>query len=143
MFAFSIVSGRLTDRWGRGPVILIGAGMLVLACVLAPLSPDVLPLSMTLLLLGLGWNFCYVGGSTLLSDQLAPAERARTQGANDLLIGLATAAASFGSGLVFAAMGYTVIGIAGAMASLVLLGSTLWWMAGRPRLVMVWPQLAR
>jgi MFS family permease len=143
MFAFSIVSGRLTDRWGRGPVILIGAGMLVLACVLAPLSPDVLPLSMTLLLLGLGWNFCYVGGSTLLSDQLAPAERARTQGANDLLIGLATAAASFGSGLVFAAMGYTVIGIDGAMASLVLLGSTLWWMAGRPRLVMVWPQLAR
>jgi MFS family permease len=133
MFAFSIISGRLTDRWGRGPVILSGAGMLVLACALVPLSPDVLPLSIALFLLGLGWNFCYVGGSTLLSDQLSPAERAKTQGANDLLIGLATAAGSFGSGLVFAGMGYTVIGIVGAVASLVPLGLTGWWMAGRRR----------
>ncbi len=45
MFAFSMLAGRLTDRWGRGPVILSGTAMLVLACTLAPLSPGVLPLS--------------------------------------------------------------------------------------------------
>jgi len=132
MFAFSMIAGRLTDRWGRGPVILSGAAMLVLACALAPLSPGVLPLSIALFLLGVGWNFCYVGGSALLSDQLSPQERAKTQGANDFLIGLATATASFGSGLMFASTSYMVIGITGAVASLVPMGLTGWWMARNP-----------
>ncbi len=138
MFAFSFVSGRLTDRWGRGWVILTGAGLLVLACILVPLSPDVVPLSAALFLLGLGWNFCYVGGSTLLSDQLSPAERAKTQGANDLLIGLATALASLGSGLIFASTGYTVLAMVGAGISLVPLGLTAWWMASRRRPATAW-----
>jgi MFS family permease len=128
MFAFSIISGRLTDRWGRGPVILIGSGTLILASFFAPLSPGVYPLGMALFLVGLGWNFCYVGGSALLSDQLSPAERSRTQGVNDLFIGLATAAVSFGSGLLFASIGYTGIGIVGAVISLLLLGLIGWWM---------------
>jgi MFS family permease len=132
MFAFSFLSGRLTDRWGRGPVILSGAGLLVLGCTLAPLSPDVLPLSAALFLLGLGWNFCYVGGSTLLSDQLSHAERAKTQGANEWLLGLATAAASLGSGLVFALTSFTAIGILGAALALVPLGTTGWWMVQGP-----------
>ncbi|NJN44829.1 MAG: MFS transporter [Anaerolineae bacterium] len=95
MFAFSVLSGRLADRWGRGPVILLGAGMLLVACALAPLSPELLPLSLALFLLGLGWNLCYVGGSALLSDILSPAERATSQGASDLIIGLATAAGEY------------------------------------------------
>jgi MFS family permease len=129
MFAFSSAAGRLTDHWGRGWVILAGAGLLVLACAIAPLSPGVLPLAGALFLLGLGWNFCFVGGSTLLSDLLSPAERARTQAANDLLIGLATAAASLGSGLIFAFTSYTVMGIVGVVVSLVPLGLAGWWMA--------------
>ena len=122
MFAFSFLSGRLTDRWGRAPVILSGAAMLVLACAAAPLSQEVLPLSAALFLLGLGWNFCYVGGSTLLADQLSPAERAKTQGANEWLLGLATATASLGSGLVFALASFTAISVLGAALALVPLG---------------------
>jgi MFS family permease len=137
MFAFSMVAGRLTDRWGRGPVILIGTATLVLACALAPLSPDVLPLSIALFLLGMGWNFCYVGGSALLSDQLSPEERAKTQGANDFLLALATAAASFGSGLMFARTSYTVLGIVGAVASLLPMALTAWWMARKRRLASI------
>jgi MFS family permease len=137
MFAFSMVAGHLTDRWGRGPVILSGTAMLVLACALAPLSPDVLPLSIALFLLGVGWNFCYVGGSALLSDQLSPGERAKTQGANDFLLALATAAASFGSGLMFARTSYTVLGIVGAVASLLPMALTAWWMARKRSLVAV------
>jgi MFS family permease len=101
--------------------------------VLAPLSPDLLPLSISLFLLGLGWNFCYVGGSTLLSDQLSPAERAKTQGASDMLIGLATATVSLVSGLMFASVGYSVMGIVGAITSMALLGLTGWWMVTRQR----------
>lgn len=125
MFAFSAVSGRLADRWGRRPVIAAGATGLALACLAAPLSPAVLPIAVSLFLLGLGWNFCYVGGSTLLADQLTPAERARTQGVNELAVGLASAAGSMGSGLLFAAAGFTVMALVGAIAALVPLGLAL------------------
>jgi MFS family permease len=128
MYAFSVVSGRLADKWGRGPVILTGATTLLLACIAAPLSPDVLPLAVSLFLLGLGWNFCFVGGSTLLADQLSPLERARTQGVNDLLVGLASATSSLSSGLVFAATSYTVIAMVAGSLSLIPLGMVLTWM---------------
>jgi len=128
MYAFSVISGRLADKWGRGPVILTGAGTLLLASFTAPLSSDVLPLAVSLFLLGLGWNFCFVGGSTLLSDQLSPAERGRTQGINDLLVGLASATGSLGSGLVFAATSYTVISLVGGMLALIPMGLVLIWM---------------
>lgn len=119
MFAFSVVSGRLADRWGRVPVILVGAATLLLACLAAPLSPDVVPLAVALFLLGLGWNFCFVGGSALLADQLSPAERGRTQGVNDLLVGLASATGSLGSGFLFAVSGYTMVALVSAGLSLV------------------------
>jgi MFS family permease len=134
MYAFSIFSGQLADRWGRGPVILIGAGGLVLASLLAPLSPEVIPLAAALFLLGLGWNFCYVGGSSLLADQLNHLERAKTQGFNDLLVGLATAIGSFISGLIFAALGYGMVGAIGIALSLIPLGMTLWWWVGQRRM---------
>jgi predicted MFS family arabinose efflux permease len=126
MFAFSIISGRLTDRLGRLPVIAIGAATLLTACLLAPLSPAVLPIAVALFLLGLGWNFCFVGGSSLLADQLSPAERTKTQGFNDLLIGLMSALGSIGSGVIFATVGYGRMGLVGALAALLALGLTLW-----------------
>ena len=130
MYAFSVVSGRLTDRWGRAPVILSGAATLLAACLLAPLSPQLLPLAVSLFLLGLGWNFLFVGGSSLLSDQLSPAERSRTQGVNDLLLGLASATGSVGSGVVFAGVGYAAMGLVGATVALLPLALTLWWWRG-------------
>jgi MFS family permease len=127
MYAFSIISGRLADRFGRAPVIIIGGVTLIVACISAPLSPDVLPISVALFLLGLGWNFCYVGGSALLSDQLSPSERAKTQGFNDLLIGLVSATGSLFSGVIFATTGYASVGIIGALAAFSTLALTMWW----------------
>jgi predicted MFS family arabinose efflux permease len=102
--------------------------MLLLACLTAPLSPDVLPLAVSLFFLGLGWNFCFVGGSALLSDQLSPAERSHTQGTNDLMVGLASATGSLGSGIVFAATSYTVIAIFAGVLSLIPLLMGVMWM---------------
>jgi MFS family permease len=131
MYAFSVVSGRLADAWGRGPVIMIGASTLVLASFTAPLSPDVLPLAVSLFLLGLGWNFCFVGGSTLLADQLSPAERGRTQGVNDFLVGLASAAGSLGSGFIFASSGYAIIAMISGTLSMIPLVLVFSWMRHR------------
>ena len=133
MVAFSILSGRLADRIGRAPVIMSGAVVLVLACLLAPLSPGFVPMTVALFLLGLGWNFCFVGGSSLLADQLSPNERARTQGFNDLLMGLVAACGSFLSGHVFAAVGYGTMGVMTAALSLAPLALAGWWHFNRPR----------
>ncbi len=67
---------------------------------------------------GLGWSFCYVAGSALLQDQLRPSERATTQGFNDLLLGLAAAFGAIASGLIFAAIGYAVMGLVTAVTAL-------------------------
>jgi len=133
MFAFSLISGRLTDKWGRISVVLTGAGALVVGSVAAALSTEIAPLALALFIVGLGWNFCYVGGSTLLSDELTPAERSKTQGVNDLLIYAFTAAVSVGSGLLFATLGYRRIGIVGAVVSFLLLVSIGLWKIGRRR----------
>jgi MFS family permease len=117
MYAFSVVSGRLTDAWGRGPVIALGGILLLLACATAPLSVAVWPLAASLLVLGLGWNLCYVGGSTLLSDRLTPHERARTQGVNDFLIGSVSALGSLTSGFVFAYSGFAWMAALGGLLS--------------------------
>ncbi|HSB69374.1 MAG TPA: MFS transporter [Candidatus Methylomirabilis sp.] len=127
MYAFAILSGRLTDRWGRGPVIIVGSIILVLSCLMAAPSTALPPLLASLFLLGLGWNFAYVAGSTLLTDQLSPTERAKTQGLNDLLLGLASAAASLGSGVLFSVAGYGALGVTAASTALVPLGLALWW----------------
>src|SRR5262245_9370683 len=127
MFAPSIFSGWLLDKIGRGRMILSGALILLLACATATLSPNVLPLGIALFLLGLGWNFCFVGGSTLLADQLSPAERARTQGFNDLLVGLASAAGSLSSGYVFSALGYNAMALIAAAVAVVPLIMTFTW----------------
>ncbi len=131
MYAFSVISGRLADGWGRGPVIVTGAGVLAVAAIGTRLSPEVIPLGVALFVLGLGWNFCYVGGSSLLADQLTLQERATTQGVNDLLIGLASATGSLGSGIVFAAIGYGAMGLVGAVAALIPLTTAAWWQVRR------------
>ncbi len=135
MFAFSVISGGLTDRLGREPVIMLGGGILILAGLSAGLSPDVLPIAVSLFFLGLGWNLCYVGGSTLLSDQLSPSEGSRMQGVNDLFIGLASAIGSLGSGFVFAAVGFQIMGFVGAAFAVIPLAAAIWWSRHPYRLV--------
>jgi len=131
MFAFAPLAGRLVDRVGRGPVMVVGSLITLLALVLAPASAQISWLIAGLFLLGLGWNLSFVGGTALLSDQLSPSERSRTQGANDLLIGLASGIASLASGVVYGSLGYGVVSLLGAglMIPAVLLSG--WWTFGR------------
>ena len=134
MYAFSIITGRLVDRMGREPVIMLGAFILILAGMSAGFSIYVAPLAVSLLLLGLGWNLCFVGGSVLLTDQLTHAEQSRMQGFNDLLVGLASAAGSLGSGFIFAVVGYQTMGFIGAVLALIPFAGALWWSRNTLRL---------
>jgi predicted MFS family arabinose efflux permease len=80
-----------------------------------------------LFLLGLGWNFAYVAGSTLLADQLSPPERAKTQGCNDLLLNLASGASQIVSGVVYAGGGFGIMALTAAAAAVVPLLLVIWW----------------
>jgi MFS family permease len=127
MYAFSLVSGRMTDRWGRLPVIILGLSVMIAACLIAVPSVNLLPLVVALFLLGLGWNFAYVAGSALLADQLSPKERAKTQGFNDLLLNLASAGSQVGSGVIYAVGGFGMMGMTSAIMAIVPLAAVLWW----------------
>lgn len=107
MFGLSLISGRLADNFGRPRTIAIGAGLLIAACLLAPLSQNVAILAVALFLLGLGWNFCAVAGAALLTDALTLGERARMQGSNDVVVNLVSGFGSLQSGALFAWIGYS------------------------------------
>lgn len=109
MYGLSFFMGWLIDRLGRMPMIVVGCALLVASCLMAPLDDGVVWLALVLFLVGLGWNCCFVAGSTLLSDMLQPEERGRTQGLVDTLVNSAAGTGSLGSGFLFAAMGFNVM----------------------------------
>lgn len=121
MFGLSWFTGWLIDRFGRIQMIVAGTAILALSCILAPLSLRLPILGLALFLLGLGWNFCYVAGSTLLSDALAQQERGRAQGASEMMVALGTGAASLLTGLFFAQGQYLLVSIIGLAGSLLML----------------------
>jgi MFS family permease len=125
MFGLSWFTGWLIDRFGRVQMIVAGAAMLLLSSVLAPLSLRVPILGLALFLLGLGWNFCFVAGSTLLSDALAQQERGKAQGASEMLVAIGSGAASFLSGVFFAQGQYQLVSFIGLAGTLVLLLGTV------------------
>jgi MFS family permease len=129
MYAFSIISGRMTDQWGRGQVIILGTAVMIVSCLMAAPSTGLVALMVALFLLGLGWNFAYVAGSALLADQLSPGERAKTQGFNDLLLNLTSAASQVVSGVVYAVGGYGVMALVAASAASAPLILAIWWQA--------------
>jgi MFS family permease len=104
----------------------IGAKLRIAGSLLAPVSLMTAWLALALFLVGLGWNLCYIAGSSLLSDALAPAERSRVQGANELVINLASAVSSLGSGFILAYAGFTALAGVGAALALIPLAALAW-----------------
>ncbi|MEE8367098.1 MAG: MFS transporter [Thermoanaerobaculia bacterium] len=118
MFGLSPITGILSDRWGRFPVIVSGQIMLLVAALMAiPTHGSQTPVLMgALFLLGLGWNFGFVAGSTLLTESIAPAHHLRLQGAADAFTWTVAAASSLLSGFVMTAFGFMALGVLGAVA---------------------------
>jgi MFS family permease len=133
MFAFSPLVGRFSDRHGRLPTILTGAVLLVAATFLASVSGDVEQLLFpSLWLLGLGWNFGLIGGSSYLIDGTPPAERIPVQGTADLLMSFCGGLAGFSSGFVRKAIGFHLLAAGAMLAAGVLLALAYTAYARRP-----------
>jgi MFS family permease len=132
MFALSGVTGWLIDRYGRVPLIIIGALILVASCFLITPSTAVLPLAVALFLLGLGWNFCFIAGSSLLSDSLAASERPRVQGVSEMIVAVSAGLAGLVTGILFAWSGMTAVAAIGLAFSLAILGFLVYYALARP-----------
>ena len=128
MYGPSFFTGSLINRFGVLNVILTGCALL-LVCVLAALSGTALLNFWTaMFLLGVGWNFMFVGGSALLTEAHTPAERAKTQAANDFMVFLTMAISSMSSGVLLNKSGWHAVNY-GSIPFLVLAAAaTLWLM---------------
>jgi MFS family permease len=131
MYGLSMLMGAVADRIGRPWTIGLGAATLVAGSLLAPLSPQTPWLALALFLVGLGWNMCYIAGSSLLTESLAPDERGAMQGANEAVVNVVAAGSSFGSGVLLAHGGYGSLALVGAGAALLLLALLGWQRVGR------------
>lgn len=115
MFAFSPLTGKLANRFGRVPVMMAGQALLSIAALLAALAPVTsTPLLVTaLFLLGVGWNLGFVAGSALVGEGLQPAVRARLQGVVDGLTWTSSAVAAVSSGALLQIAGFQSLAILG------------------------------
>jgi MFS family permease len=127
MYLPSLITGVLVDRIGRSAMAVASGVTLLGAGVLSALAADGSPALLTaaLILLGLGWNFGLISGTAMLVDATAPAERAKTQGAADVLVALAGASGGALSGIVAASTSYSHLALAGGLCSLLLIPVTI------------------
>ena len=94
MFAPSFFTGSLINRFGIHRVMLFGAALMAACIAIALAGIELVNFWVALVLLGVGWNFLFVGGTTLLTEAYAPSERAKTQAANDFVVFSSVAASS-------------------------------------------------
>jgi MFS family permease len=126
MFAPSFFTGHLIARFGVHGVIMAGA-LLILACVGINLSGTEFGHYVTsLVLLGVGWNFMFIGATTLLTTTHDAAEKAKVQGLNEFVIFTAVALASLASGAVQHELGWMFVNLVVAPLVLASLAAVLW-----------------
>jgi MFS family permease len=129
MFLPSFFTGHLINRFGVLPVIAAG-GLIEVGCALVNLAGvDFTNFLIANIFVGVGWNFAYVGGSTLLTSTYTPSERAKVQASHDFTVYAATASAAALSGVLAATAGWTVINLAALPLMAMVVGAAVWLMA--------------
>jgi MFS family permease len=132
MYAPAFVTGSLIQRWGVLTVILIGAAAILGTVAINEAGTGLAQFWTALVLLGVGWNFMYVGGTTLLTEGYRPEERAKAQALNEFVLFALIATASFGSGLVQQTVGWSWVNLAVVPGILAVAAASL-WLRGRRR----------
>ncbi|MFG2313442.1 MFS transporter [Streptomyces tendae] len=123
MYLPSPLTGWLVDRYGRMKLAAASGVTLLAAGILAAAAPSgsVALLALALALLGLGWNFGLVSGTSIITDTVPLATRAKTQGLVDVSIAIAGATGGITSGIMVAATSYPTLALTGGILSLALL----------------------
>ncbi len=133
MFVPGFFTGHLIRRFGELPIMMVGA-LLNFFCVAIALSGvDVMQFLGALFLLGVGWNFLYVGATTLYTRTYRPEEKNRAQGVMDLCVFSTMALSSFASGALITTQGWTLLNL-GSLVPIGLVSAALGWLAWQQRI---------
>ncbi|MFU8883435.1 MAG: MFS transporter [Rhodobacterales bacterium] len=138
MYAPSFFTGHLISRFGVERIVGLGLMILAAAGGVALMGVELEHFFIALILLGLGWNFGFIGATTMLASSHAPSERGRVQGMNDLIVFGGVTMASLSSGSLMncsggtAQEGWMAVNMA-MLPFLVLATGALIWLAMRPR----------
>jgi MFS family permease len=133
MFLPAFFTGSLIRRFGAPAIIVVGA-VAQLGCAAINLAGiDFANFFLANILVGVGWSFTYIGGSTLLTETYTPAERGKVQGSHDFLVYTATATAAGASGLLQANAGWTAVNLAAIPAMLLVIAAAGLYLATQRR----------
>ena len=127
MFAPSFMTGALIRRFHVLPVIFVGALLEIGAIATAVSGTTVQHFWFSLVLLGVGWNFLYVGGTTLLTETYRPEERAKAQGANEFVIFVMMVVSSLTSGMIVTSAGWELLNLAALLPLAAVVLSISWF----------------
>jgi MFS family permease len=132
MFLPGFFTGSLIQRFGALPIMVAGAVLSALCVAVALSGVEVMQFLAALMLLGVGWNFLYTGGTALFTRAYRPEEKNKAQGAMDFCVATTMAVTSFASGALVTTQGWFWLN-AGSLVPLALVGGALLWLAMRER----------
>ena len=128
MFGPSFFTGRLIGRFGQRKITALGLVMIAASGLLALMGEGLSEFWGSLILLGVGWNFGFIGATAMLTACYTPAERTKVQALNDFLVFGTVAIASFGSGQLLHSVGWSGINI-GMQPLVVIVLAIIAWQA--------------
>ncbi|MCA0257333.1 MAG: MFS transporter [Proteobacteria bacterium] len=111
MFAPSFFTGVIIARWGPEKIVALGLLILMVCAVVAHAGVELWNFWGALILLGVGWNFGFIGSTAIVAASYRPAEADKVQGFNDIVLFGTVALASFSSGRVFTAWGWNAMNL--------------------------------
>jgi MFS family permease len=132
MFVPSFFTGSLIKRFGALPVMGVGVLLNALCIAVALTGVDLMQFLLALLVLGVGWNFLYIGGTTLFTETYRPEEKTTAQAAMDTCVYTAMTLTSFSSGALVTTQGWTWLNI-GSLLPVAATGMALLWLAMQRR----------
>ncbi len=109
MFAPSFVTGFLIKRFGVQPIAMMGLALLIISSVAALSGLSSVHFYGSLIILGIGWNFGFIGATTMLANAVSEEEKAMVQGANDTMIALVSTLCAFAAGAIVAGFGWAML----------------------------------
>ena len=126
MYAPSLVAGGLITRFGAGRIMMAGALILGVTLAAGLAGRELMHYGVSMVALGVGWNFLYVGGTALLARSYRPEERFRAQGLNDFIVLGCAAFGSLSAGAVMQLLGWDAVLYASMPAIMLAVAAILW-----------------
>ena len=128
MFVPSFFTGSLIKRFGCLPVMAVGVALNAVCIAVALAGVELMHFTAALLMLGVGWNFLFIGGTTLFTQAYRPEEKTTAQAAMDTVIFTTMTLTSFSSGALVTTRGWALLNL-GSILPVALAGLALAWLA--------------